>query len=82
MTEIFAVIGFLAVASLVVYVGYLTLQHGWGWVLAQWKARKQKLETDAAAQFAVQWASLTAPMASTIAVIQADIAALKGKVGL
>src|ERR1035437_7411099 len=82
MTEIFAIIGFLAAASLVAYVGYLTLSHGWGWVLAQWNARKQRIETDAAAVFSAQWAGLTAPLTSTIAVIEADVAALKTRVGL
>jgi hypothetical protein len=82
MIGIFATVGFLAVLALVGYVIYLGTKHGWAWVAAQWKARKQKIAIDAAAVFAGNVAGATAPMASQIAAIQADVAAIKAKVGL
>jgi len=81
MIGIFATVGFLAVLALVGYVIYLGTKHGWAWVAAQWKARKQKIAIDAAAVFAGNVAG-AAPMASQIAAIQADVAAIKAKVGL
>jgi hypothetical protein len=54
----------------------LVVKHGWGWVLAQAKARKVALEAEAKAKTA----AITAPIEQRVATIEADLSGIKAKI--
>lgn len=58
-------------------VGTLTIEHGWGWVLAKYKARKARLASQGGDLLAIGKA-----LADRVIALEKDVGALKTKVGL
>jgi hypothetical protein len=58
-----------------VWLGVLTIKHGWGWVLAKYHARVAKAE-------AAFQAEVSKALPAVLAPINADIALIKQKLGI
>jgi hypothetical protein len=75
LSQILSLIGGLAVVVALGYLGWLTLKHGWGWVLAQYHKRVASAKSKASAD-------IMAVIEPRLKQIEADISAVKAKVGL
>lgn len=64
-------------------VGALTLEHGWGWVVAQWKARTAKVKAQADSLFTEVTSQVKAavgPFEARVAALEADMANVKNEI--
>jgi len=84
LVDILPLVGGLTLAAGGVYLGYLTLTHGWGWVLARKRALSAALEARAKAKAAALMAPFEArfrAIEGPLNLLKADVDRLKDKIG-
>lgn len=80
MEKFFFLFGIGAAVIGGLWLAYLVLKHGWGWVLAQWRALKVKLEGRAKAKAAALADKVKAERDALLGPIEKRLAALEAAV--